>query len=110
MYLIISPVLSEEDFEIIRRHGKLSEDADLFSAFKLDGELNENLQALAWLLDNDLLRIKIVVPKEKRESLFHQKIGIAFDDQNNIVSFSGSINETAQAWLLRCDILRLLRN
>lgn len=99
MYLMISPELSDEDFRVIQEHGKITEDASIFSDLKLDSAVSENVQALAWLLDCGRLEIKIVVGKKNTKSLFHQKVGIAFDSAGNIVSFSGSINETAQAWL-----------
>ena len=37
--------------------------------------------------------------EKSRNSLFHQKIGIIFDNAGDMISFSGSINETAQAWI-----------
>lgn len=100
MRLLISPRLSEQDFEIIRSTKSLNEEMNLFSNFDLDKfPQNDNLLALSWLLANGRLEIKIVVDKRSNESLFHQKVGIGCDAEGNIVSFSGSINETAQAWL-----------
>ncbi len=99
MYLLISPELSKEDYQIIEKYGTITENISIFSKIDFDINLNENLQALAWLLENGNLEIKIVVPKKQQSSLFHQKVGIVFDKDDNIISFSGSINETAQAWL-----------
>ena len=33
-----------------------------------------------------------------KNSIYHQKIGILYDDNNDVISFSGSINETRKAW------------
>jgi superfamily II DNA or RNA helicase len=99
MYLLISPELSEEDYEVIKMHDVISERSHLFSNIKFDSNPHENLRALAWLLDSGNLIIKIVVGSKSRHSLFHQKVGIVFDDNNDLISFSGSINETAQAWV-----------
>lgn len=109
MYLLISPELSEEDFSIISKSEKLKNDAILFSDFALDAK-EDNLKALAWLLGNGRLEIKIVVGKKSRNSLFHQKVGIFFDDEGNILSFSGSINETAQAWINNIEEFKVFRS
>lgn len=109
MYLLISPELSEEDFSIISKSEKLENDAFLFSDFALDAK-EDNLKALAWLLGNGRLEIKIVVGKKSRNSLFHQKVGIFFDDEGNILSFSGSINETAQAWINNIEEFKVFRS
>lgn len=110
MYLLISPELSEEDYKIIREHGQLVEEASIFSDLDLYSAVNENLQALAWLLDCGRLEIKIVVGKQTRSSLFHQKVGVVFDADNNIISFSGSINETAKAWLNNIEEFKVFRS
>lgn len=110
MYLLVSPELSEEDVNIIKEHGRITEDASIFSDLKLDTAVSENLQALAWLLDCGKLEIKIVVGKKNINSLFHQKIGIIFDDEGDIMSFSGSINETAQAWLNNIEEFKVFRS
>ena len=103
MYLLVSPELSVEDYRIIQEHGQINEHMDMFSDFCFGNAPDEHLSALAWLLDSGKLKIKIVVPKRGHMSLFHEKIGIMFDDDGNMVSFSGSINETAQAWLYNIE-------
>lgn len=110
MLLLVSPELSEEDYRIISEHGCVTSDISVFSNLKLEGAVNENLQALAWLLDCGRLEIKIVVAKRTRNSLFHQKVGVVIDSEENIVSFSGSINETAQAWLNNIEEFKVFRS
>lgn len=110
MLLLVSPELSEEDYRIITEHGSITSDVGVFSNLALDKAVNENLQALAWLLDCGRLEIKIVVAKRTRNSLFHQKVGIVIDSDDNIVSFSGSINETAQAWLNNIEEFKVFRS
>lgn len=110
MYLLVSPELSEEDYRIIKEHGTITEDISCFSNLDLEKAVNENLQALAWLLDCGRLEIKIVVAKQSPKSLFHQKVGIVFDDEGNMISFSGSINETAQAWLQNIEEFKVFRS
>lgn len=111
MYLLISPELSEEDFDTIKAHGVISAENHIFDDLKLDTEIpSENIQALAWLLDTGKLEIKIVVGKRTRNSLFHQKIGVVFDSAGNTISYSGSINETAQAWLNNIEEFKVFRS
>lgn len=100
MYLLVSPQLSEEDWKIISEHGKISEKSTVFAELMNDLAMpDERLQALGWLLDIGRLEIKIVVRNKSQNSIFHEKIGILFDKEGNVVSFSGSINETAAAWV-----------
>lgn len=99
MFLLISPELSEEDWQTIRAHGSLQGNEKIFSGWNTDSFQDDHLKLLAWLLDNNRLKIKIVVGVKSRYSLFHQKVGIFMDENGDMVSFSGSVNETAQAWL-----------
>lgn len=111
MFLLISPELSEEDFDTIKEHGMISEENHIFDELVFDTSIpNENIQALAWLLDIGKLEIKIVVGKRTRNSLFHQKIGVVFDNAGNTISFSGSINESAQAWLNNIEEFKVFRS
>lgn len=97
--LLISPELSDDDYNILKQSEFKSSNI-LYKNFDLN-DINENdhLQLFAWLLANDRLEVKIVVNKNTQHSLFHQKVGIMMDNENNMISFSGSVNETAQAWL-----------
>ena len=103
MYLLVSPELSVEDYRIIQEHRQVTDNMDMFKDFHIESDPDEHLRALAWLLDSGKLKIKIVVPKRGHMSLFHEKIGVLFDNDGNMVSFSGSINETAQAWLYNIE-------
>lgn len=100
MKLLISPELTEQDYEVIKMNGELNDKLEIFDNFDInDFPINDNLEALAWMLKNGRLEIKIVVDKNSGSSIFHQKIGIGFDQDGNQISFSGSINESANAWL-----------
>ena len=97
--LLISPELSEEDYNVLKQ-SEFKDSNVLYKHFRLnDISENDYLSIFAWLLANERLEVKIVVNKNIRNSLFHQKIGIMVDDEKNMISFSGSVNETAQAWL-----------
>lgn len=113
MRLLISPRLSEQDASILRENHFAELPASLSFFKELDlsefGKL-DNLQALSWLLANKKLEIRIVVDKNSAESLFHQKIGIGYDKEGDMLSFSGSINETAQAWLSNIEEFKTFKS
>lgn len=111
MKLLISPNLTIEDYEIIKENNELNENLALFNEINYnDFPENDNLEALAWLLKNNRLEIKIVVNNNSGTSLFHQKIGIGFDKDGNQVSFSGSINETSQGWLSNIEEFKTFKS
>ena len=100
MKLLISPELTKQDYEIIKSSNILNDNLEMFENFDINEfPSNDNLEALSWMLKNDRLEIKVVVDKTSGSSIFHQKIGIGFDQDGNQLSFSGSINESANAWL-----------
>lgn len=110
MYLLVSPELSEKDFEVISKHHYIPEQADMFQDLDFTLEVDDHLKLLAYLLDSGFLDIKIVVGNAAANSLFHQKIGIMQDENGDIVSFSGSINETAQAWLNNIEEFKVFQS
>ncbi len=60
-----------------------------------------NIECLAWLLKNNFLEIVVAIPKKtylKRGSgIFHEKTMIFYDNEDNIVSCTGSGNESVSA-------------
>ncbi len=115
MRLITSPRLSGEDIEIVKKI--VDNDASLkMSDFGLDLDNLENefeknhVKALGWMLASGLLEMKLAVVFNEdgtvcdnetisEKGLFHQKVGVLKDADGNEMSFSGSINETASAWV-----------
>lgn len=113
MRLLISPRLSEQDISVLKNNqfSELTDSMSFFNAFDLsEFEKLDNLQALSWLLANKKLEIRIVVDKNSAESIFHQKIGIGCDSEGDMISFSGSINETAQAWLSNIEEFKTFKS
>ena len=113
--LLVSPKLNKDDLEIILNSRK---DPNEFIEVKMIQELErledefvrDHVFALGWMIANKKLEIKVAVPYDSKDrilnseeiqysGLFHQKVGILKDSEGNEVSFSGSINETASAWL-----------
>lgn len=111
MRLVCSPILEKTDIEALDMCfndsiglEKVLSDA-MMKNLTQDFLDNESSQAMAWMVLNGYLDIHIVVMKDSdgrvllsdstvSSGIFHTKIGIFKDEQGNIVSFSGSINES----------------
>ena len=95
--LIANVVISLEDQEAIKDALREKENQILIEIDDLEDQLQkDHIKMLGWMLKNRLLEIKIAVVSQGIE---HQKIGIVYDQDRNIVSFSGSENETVGGWL-----------
>lgn len=100
MYLIASPRLTEKDIRAIEEGYRLREVVQEALKRGLDHNLSgadlTRVKNLSWMIANNKLDIKIAVPQSKEdEGIYHEKIGLFYDSHNNIVAFSGSLNETA---------------
>lgn len=102
MRLICSPKLTEEDIEAINRgyeeRSNILQDAILREINGIpDKIVNSTLNCLTWLIANNKLDIKIAVPNELRVDnygIYHEKLGLFHDRENNTIAFYGSHNET----------------
>lgn len=95
--LIANVVLSEDDQDTIRESILQKEQEILSEIETMDDALKKgHLKILSWLLKSGRLEIKIA---KVNNGLEHKKKGILEDFKGNIVSFSGSDNETVSGWL-----------
>lgn len=98
--LIFGKLVSSEDFEAIREGAALPWNADELPRFdqiieEHPGSLLEyRVRLLAWLFGSGRLEMKVAV---RPKGMFHQKIGILEDPLGDVISFSGSMNETMSA-------------
>jgi len=85
-----------------------------------DSITKDAVGALAWMVSSGNLDIKIAIVHGKDglpiehdkivdDFLFHSKVGICFDDYGNVLSFSGSINETMNAWLNNIENFKVFK-
>ena len=98
--LIISNEISEKDYEDIcegykRRKIIIENMIDRINYSNLSDNQKVNLANLGYLIEMGLVDIKIGFTKS---GLFHAKYGLFRDENNNIVYFSGSLNETEAAF------------
>jgi DNA phosphorothioation system restriction enzyme len=101
--LIASPQLSDEDVSAIRE-GYESRDEVLKRIAQMtfqeisDALIKDRLAALAWLISSGAMDVKLALKKDTKgritRGLYHEKLGIFSDRNNNAVAFAGSSNET----------------
>lgn len=109
--LIASPNLSDEDIEAINKGYELRENIIERVLLQYITEPQnyfeeERLNLLATLIAQERLDIKIAFSlKDNRLGLYHEKLGLMYDDENNVVAFSGSMNETETAFVSNYEIV-----
>ncbi len=110
--LVTSVELSKIDKKIIENYvnGDTGEfEKNLLEKIDDSTEIFKNCSSLlGWMLINKIdgepqLEIKIAIPetydgKIDSSSIYHQKVGIFTDSEENEITFEGSVNETGKAW------------
>ncbi len=126
MEMIVSPRLSEEDISMMEKASKNPEEVIANVMISEMDSLQSVLQkkrvdALGWLMANSLLKIKVAtVFNEKgkmmsceqieESGLFHIKVGILEDENGDVLTFSGSVNETASAWVRNVEEFKVFKS
>lgn len=111
MRLLVGAQLSEEDVTAIQKgHDpaqRLSEKMPEMLSDPEDVLMKKRLEAFAWMVAAGTLEIKVVLPTDEdgnplaasiAQDYYHPKEGVFTDAQGNQVAFSGSVNESEQAW------------
>ncbi|MDE7308448.1 MAG: DEAD/DEAH box helicase family protein [Lachnospiraceae bacterium] len=102
--LIASPKLSEEDIEAIEKgieiREKVIENRIVEALTEPKNRFEEErLNLLVNLIANGILEIKIaVLEKDNHIGMYHEKMGILVDFDDNVVAFTGSMNESTTAF------------
>lgn len=102
--IIASPRLSAEDIDAIndgiRRRDEVIKEALLRELREPKGKFEEaRLNLLSNLIAAGRLDIKIAFLEDDNTiGMFHEKLGLMYDYDGNIIAFSGSMNESANAF------------
>ncbi|MCM1232543.1 MAG: DEAD/DEAH box helicase family protein [Ruminococcus flavefaciens] len=102
MQLLVSPNFSQEDYEAIELGYKAQEDLatqKIVEMFDIDHiEYNDGTNILAWLIYENRLEIRVVIKTRKdRKAIFHDKFSVLVDEEENRITFRGSMNESETA-------------
>jgi len=114
MQLLIGALLNADDVKAImdglKKPEEILEQIGINELESIDDAIVKNhVKALAWMIANGNLEIKIAIVLDDKHNpldadsaircgIFHQKVGILTDKEGDELSFSGSLNETAKAW------------
>lgn len=119
MRLVVSPHLEADDVEALQKALHQPKTALKLIVSRNLSELEnhierDRLNALAWLAASGLLEIRIAVRVDEsnriKRGLYHEKVGIFTDEDDNSVAFSGSSNETAGGLLENFESIEVFRS
>jgi len=126
MKLIVGARLQRSDIEAIREGKenpeKVLSEMMLRDLNEIEDEIiRDHVRALGWLIAKGHLDIKIAIVTDNygqlldydtalRKGIFHQKVGIFEDEDGNLISFSGSVNESATAWEDNIEEFKVFRS
>lgn len=114
--LVASPKLSEEDVEAIEKGLKLKDEVikeRLIESITVpQGSFEENrLNYLINLIAAGIMEIKIaVLDDDKHIGMYHEKVGLMYDDEGNVIAFSGSMNESITAFMHNCESIDVFKS
>ncbi len=103
MRLVCSPDLTVEDVETMQLGYRSREDlldrvfTEEITALVRDVSTHDQLVLLSTLIALGILEIKIAFPMSGH-GIYHEKMGLFVDSENNMVSFKGSANDSWAAW------------
>ena len=117
MRLLCGTELSEDDLNAILNADDLKDLINkkfLSDISNIENKIIENhVKILGWMVSNNLIEIKIGIKKNNNSyfgGMLHSKIGILKDKENNIISFDGSVNETANGWVNNIESLKVFKS
>lgn len=120
--LLLSPNLSEEDLEALKKLNKeerieyIREFSEEYFGkledYRRKGDLDKwRVNFFSWLIANQILEIKFAFPEgEELGALFHEKIGIFNIDETYKIAFTGSANETSGGYKRNYESIDVYRN
>ncbi len=126
MRIISGAIFQERDVIAIREALETPEEILQKTALKdfenLEDEfIKDHVRALGWMVAHGRLDMKVAIVLDNfgiplefkevgRQAIFHQKVGILTDSEENSISFSGSDNESAKAWQANIEEFKVFRS
>lgn len=113
---IVSPKLTKEDADAIdngyKKRDEIIEEA-LIRDFSdvTDSFQQERLNMISHLISTGAMDIKVAVTEiNGKLGMYHEKIGIFYDKDGNKMAFTGSLNESLNAFLNNFESIRVYRS
>lgn len=111
VHIIISPSLTNNDFNLLNSNF----DLDIQKAIDLiELEFNQEIEnkeiilgLLTKLIQEEVIEIKVAFSKN---GMFHEKIGLLIDNENNVIEFLGSLNETENAYKNNLESIMVMKS
>lgn len=106
--LIVSPSFGEDDIAAIvkgiRTRNDVIESTMLRTIETIKfGVEKDRFKTLCWLVAKKYIDIKIAIRVNShgvpQRGIYHEKMGVFYDEDDNMVAFSGSSNETQGGWV-----------
>lgn len=113
---IVSPRLTKEDAEAIKNgydeREKIIEKALLRDFHDVtDSFQQERLNMISHFISTGAMDIKVAVTEfGGKLGMYHEKIGVFYDEEGNKVAFTGSLNESLTAYLNNFESIRVYRS
>lgn len=104
--IIVSPILSEADWEAMQKGDQARFDVDLHAVLEknivdLETSLEtDTLACLAWLIADEVLEFRFAVPRPLwRDGDYHDKVWVFTDPAGDRVALHGSFNDSVKGTL-----------
>ncbi len=105
--IVTSPLLTKQDWRTIeqaekdKQHRLLVRTSMENTFYELEAKLEwDTLAALSWLVRDGILEFRFAIPKENLAGgIFHSKLSLFIDSEENGIALHGSQNDSSQASL-----------
>jgi len=103
--IVTSPVLQKEDWEALKLGDQAGRDLTLLRVLReqvknLKDSLEEDsLNALAWMIADELMEIIFAIPRDLGPGDYHDKVAVFSDKEGDRVAIHGSFNDSIKGSL-----------
>ena len=119
IHLVVSPILYEDDVKAIikgyKNRKSVIENALMRELKDVPDEFDaERLNFLCHLIEDDILDIKVADTMNEHDQddygMFHEKIGLFYDNEGNSIAFTGSLNESDNAYSKNFESIQVFKS
>lgn len=111
MRVVCSPVLARTDVELLRRgYVERTKILARFDRSLLNFGRRRLEDSVLWLVAAGKLEVRLAILRLSDHNIYHEKIGIFEDSDQNQVAFSGSANETLSGLQTNFEVVDVFRS